>query len=301
MKKHEYFVPHLTEEEKRAFVIECEEKFEKQLDEASSYILSKKNCKIVTLSGPTCSGKTTTAERFIAAIEATGAMTAVISIDDFYRSRAILEAEAKDGKPDFDSVSSIDLEYLSFCVEQIKKGESFKLPKFDFKAGERTGFIEFDPNKYGIIIFEGIQAIYPEVTSLFGGAYTSVYISVSNDISVNGQLFTSREVRFMRRIVRDYLFRGAHPEFTFGHWENVAHNEDINIIPYGPGAELVIDSFMEYEPFMIKDTLEAVLKKVAPESRYYKDAEIITDKLKCLFDIKTEYLPENSVYREFLG
>ena len=303
MKTYVYSVNDMTESEKKEFVLKCEDEFEVQLEKASE-IIANSNSRIVTLSGPTCSGKTTTASRFISAVEKNGGSVGVISIDDFYKSRKRLEIESRERgllKVDFDSALSIDLDYFEECIDGILEKKTVKLPKYSFDMGERSGLYEFDASKYDYIILEGIQAVYPEVTEHIHCGYKSVQISVATDVEVNGQFFTSRQIRFLRRMIRDAKFRSAPPEVTFEMWKGVSENEDLHIMPFAGKYDIELDSYMEYEPFMIKNRVEDLLKNVKPSYEFYHKAEEILVKIKDFFEISPEYLPEKSVYHEFLG
>lgn len=300
---YKYTVPPLNEDEKKQFVQKCEDEFEAQLERAAQKIIELNN-RIVTLSGPTCSGKTTTASRFISAIEHTGKKVGVISVDDFYKERAVIERESKERgleKVDYDSALSIDLDYFEECIDKILDNNIAYLPKYSFDTGTRFKCYEFDSSKYECIIIEGIQAVYPEVTEHIHSGYNSVQISVATDVEVNGSFFTSRQIRFMRRMVRDAKFRSASPEFTFDIWKSVAENEDLHILPFAGMYDVEIDSYMEYEPFMINSTVEKLLKDIDKNHEFYHKAEEIREKLKGFFDISPDYLPAKSVYHEFLG
>ena len=303
MRKYTYSIDLLNEEEKRIFVQKCENEFEEQLKKAAEEIM-KDDSKIVTLSGPTCSGKTTTASRFISALEMSGRKVGVISIDDFYKSRETLWKESKERgleKVDFDSVLSIDLEYFEECIDGILAKKTVMLPKYSFETGERASYYIFDSSEYSCIILEGIQAVYPEVTSLIHTNYKSVQISVSNDVEVNGSYFTSRQIRFLRRMIRDAKYRNSPPELTFDMWKGVSENEDLHIMPFEGTYDIEIDSFMEYEPFMIKNEVERLLSHIDEKHEFYHKAKEIKEKMKNFFEISPKYLPEKSVYHEFLG
>lgn len=303
MKLYSYRVNELNEKEKKEFVLKCESEFEAQLEKASRVIIES-GSRIVTLSGPTCSGKTTTASRFISAVEAGGGRVGVISIDDFYKSRRQLEIESRErglDEVDYDSALSIDLDYFDECMDGILDKKAVMLPKYSFDLGERCALTEFDSAAYDCIILEGIQAVYPEVTEHIHCGFKSVQISVSPDVEVNGVFFKNRQIRFLRRMIRDAKFRSAPPEVTFEMWKGVARNEDLHILPFDGTYDVEIDSFMEYEPFMIKKNVEALLAHIPKEYEFYHKAAEIKGKMKDFFDISPEYLPEKSVYHEFLG
>ena len=148
---------------------------------------------------------------------------------------------------------------------------------------------------------EGRQAVYPEVTEHIHCGYKSVQISVATDVEVNGSFFTSRQVRFLRRMIRDSKFRGAPPEVTFGMWKGVSENEDLHIMPFAGQYDIELDSYMEYEPFMIKNIAMKLLESIPEGNEYYRKAEEIRAKFEGFFHISSDYLPERSVYHEFLG
>ena len=238
----------------------------------------------------------------------------MISIDDFYKSRELLERESKErglSKVDYDSALSIDLDYFEECMDGILEKKTVMLPKYSFDKGDRVEYTEFDSSCYDFIILEGIQAVYPEVTEHIHCGYKSVQISVATDVEVNGQTFTSRQIRFMRRMIRDARFRNAPPDVTFKMWKGVSENEDLHIIPFDGQYDIEIDSFMEYEPFMIKNEVLALLGQIEVGHEYYHKAEEIKNKIKDFFklliyikdffEISPSYLPERSVYHEFLG
>ena len=303
MKRYIYTIEPMTEEEKREFVQKCEETFEKQLEFAAQKIMEN-GSKIITLSGPTCSGKTTTAMRLISLIEKSGKRVGVISIDDFYKSREILNAESKSrglSSVDYDSAMSIDLDYFEKCIDGILADKKVMLPVYSFEHGKRLNYYEFDSKKYSFIILEGIQAVYPEITGHIHTGFKSVQISVARDVEVNGSTFTSRQIRFLRRMVRDAKFRNAPTQITFEMWGSVSENEDLHIFPYERKCDIQIDSYMEYELFMMKKEVLTLLSDIGKDNEYYSKAEEIREKMSRIFEISAEYLPELSVYHEFLG
>jgi uridine kinase len=219
----------------RKFVSDAEEHYKKQVIDIANDVAKYDNIRFLTLAGPTCSGKTTSSYILEQEFEKRGISTKIISIDDFYRSRYDI---ADDEEPDFESVTAIDLPLFKKCVNRILNGKTAEIPKYDFMLGVRTKYTPHTPAENEIIIFEGIQAIYPEIIeTLPKQATKSIYISVDEDVMAYGTHFDKREVRFLRRLVRDYLFRNATPGRTLELWHGVVKNEDINIIPYERNAE----------------------------------------------------------------
>ncbi len=291
-----------TAKQKAEFIDECEKSIEAQLDNVCEKLISN-GAKIIALSGPTCSGKTTTAKKLTDEFTSRGYNVHFISIDDFFLERDVLDQTAIiSGKSvDYDSIKAIDLELLEERVKSIIKGDPTELPVYDFTLGRCSHFRTLDPDDHSVFIFEGIQAIYPEVTALFGENYSSVYISVEDDIEINDVFFGKRDIRLMRRLLRDYKFRGAKPEFTFMLWRTVTQNEDRSIFPYVDTVDIRINSLMPYEFCLLKNELIPILGLISRESIFYPKALEITEKLNKLPSITADMVPQTSLMREFIG
>ena len=195
----------------------------------------------------------------------------------------------------------LDLELLRECIENAKAGNNIRVPIFDFVTQSRVGYNAHYITEDEVVLFEGIQAVYPEVTSSFKEPFIGVFINVNEDVSVNGVVFSRDEIRLIRRLVRDRKFRGASAEFTFYLWETVRENEDKSIYPNKNICTVQLESFMEYELFLIKPYITEVLSEVKPDSVYYKRALELIDKFSHLDEIKYDYIPKSSLYTEFLG
>ena len=286
----------------RRFVEICENEFEARLDVIADTVAQSNDVRIVALSGPSCSGKTTTANKLIRELEGRGKRVHVVSIDDFFYDISVLHEMAEEtGKLDYDSVKTIDLDALAECVEEIFADGKTHVPRFDFTEGKRVGYVEYSALGDDIFIFEGIQAIYPEVLSLLSKYKTiSVCICVMSAIEIDGVVFEPHEIRFLRRVVRDYHFRSSEPEFTMELWEGVRCNEDQNIIPYIESVDMQIDSTLVFELSMLRPYLEDILGKLPAESKYYPRCVEILQKIKNIQAIPKDYISENSLYNEFI-
>lgn len=289
--------------ERQKFIKECESDFDKRLDKACSACAAKKP-RIIALSGPTCSGKTTAAGKIVAEFKKKGKDVHVISIDDFFKEQNIdsrASEMAGGAKFDYDSVNAIDFELLSKCTGDILSGRTTALPKYDFTTAKRVKGETIEPKENSIYIFEGIQAVYPEVTELFGKQHVSVAINVEDDLEFNGAVFGKRDIRLMRRLVRDYRFRGAAPEFTFYLWRSVVMNEEKSILPYEEQIDIRIDSLIPYEVMLMKNELTPILEKVSETNRFYVKALEYIERLKELDAVTPDMIPETSLLREFIG
>lgn len=292
-----------TPEAAREFIMSCENHFFEELDNAVSELMSGNDKKIIALSGPTCSGKTTTAARLIKEINDSGHQAVVLSIDDFFRNREYrnrIDIKA----PDYDSVNAIDLKYLQYFIERLMDGQSVLIPKYSFTETARIGYNEYIPKPHDIYVIEGIQAVYPEITAMFREyGYKSIFISVTDDVCYRDTIVPANDIRLARRIVRDYKFRGAIPEFTFHLWHGVRDNEEKNIFPNSRDCDVYINSFLPYELFVIQKFAIPLLDSVPAESEYKAEADELSEKLAAfknnLFDDRM--IPNNSVFREFIG
>lgn len=259
------------------------------------------NAKIIPLSGPTCSGKTTASGILCDELREMGKKAVVLSIDDFYKENPVF---SEDGTPDFETVNSIDTKCMSECVKKLLSGESAMIPQFDFAKRSRSAYKELVPEEGTVYIFEGIQALYPEVRSLFGKESTkSVFICIFEDVEFPSVTFTSDELRLVRRILRDSLFRSSSADKTLGMWKSVRENEERNIFPYADGCDCRIDSYLDYEtPFMASSVI-AELEKVPEESENHTYALYLSEKLKKIshLSVDREDIPRDSLIREFIG
>lgn len=288
-----------TDAEIRAFVENAEMHYRNQVIQIANAVVDIPNLRFLTLSGPTCSGKTTTSYILEHEFEKRGISTTIISIDDFYRNRHDI-SNTED--PDYESIAAIDLPYFQECVENILNGRSAMLPRYDFVTGCRSQYIEYVPGEHEVLIFEGIQAIYPEIVETLPKEVTrSIYISVDDDVTAYGTFFEKREIRFFRRLVRDYFFRSATVSRTIELWHDVVENENKNILPYEKNADYIINSFLAYELGVIRSY---ILDKISYDMCMEEEREIyeiLTKKFEKIRHIPERFVPVDSVFREFIG
>lgn len=280
----------------------CENRFRTNLEAAIDHVFDDGGTKIVALSGPTCSGKTTTANTLTRRIREEGLHAVVLSIDDFFLNRA--DRNNVEGEvPDYDSVNAIDLNYLEAFADRLMEGKPILVPKYDFTATSRVGYTEYRPDPRDIYIFEGIQAVYPEITRLFRHKFRSIFISVEESVAYGNSVLRREDIRLMRRIVRDYKFRGATAEFSLHLWQGVRRNEEANIFPNAQNCDIYINSLLDYEPFIIAKHLIPLLDTVPASSIYRDEADELREKIRPyennLFD--DDMIPADSVFREFIG
>lgn len=289
---------------KKAFVLDCEAYYHRQIEGAADLAEAKPNLRFLLLAGPTCSGKTTTAKLLIRKLETIGHRVVIVSIDDFFRDRESLLADAeREGRPvDLDSVKALDLDALKHFVLSLQTDTNTLMPRFDFAEGRVVEHFPIDPAPEDIYLFEGIQAVYPEVVALFPPEATlRLYISIATSLDTPFGSFTSRERRLLRRLLRDSKFRGTDAEKTFSHWDGVAENERRNIEPYADSCDMTIDSSLPYAVGVLRDPLIALLTQVPASSKHAAQAKVLAELLSRFPSVSDAYVPEDSVLREFIG
>ncbi len=300
-----YFVPPLmTEPEKRALVLRADAEFRVRMEDVAEQLLQAHELRLIGLTGPTCSGKTTAADILTDFMQTHGKRIHVISLDDFYYDKVFLQNRA-DADPDieidYDSEDTIDHAFLQECADALLSGKRTQLPRFDFKTGERVLGDLIEPLANDIFLFEGIQLLYPKVDAILSGhSYSSIYICPRSSVHVGGVLFEPNELRLMRRIVRDHAHRASSAEFTFYLWQSVRDNEEKSIFPNAHRCKHFIDSTMPYDVGMLKPFLTDQLVSISNESPFYRQAQDILQKLAEVDAVSVDYLSENSLYKEFV-
>ena len=294
-----------NEMEKQALVRFGEERFRTRLSDTVNEIAERSELRLITVSGPSCAGKTMGSAKLEQALRAHGHRVQVISIDDFFLDRDFLtrRAEERGEKLDFDSPDTIDFALLSSVIDAIVSGRSASLPCFSFSLGKRTGYRTLAPaEEDDIYLIEGIQAVYPAVTACFGAnPYLSLFICPTVGLRVADESLDAADIRFLRRLVRDAKFRSASPEFTFSIWETVRRNEIVNIFPNLSEIDYTIDSYLAYELPMIRPFAEPLLREITRQSSHYDSAQRYLRILSEVEPISDGYLPKDSLFREFIG
>ncbi len=302
---NQYQIPSfLSDHEMRLLVADGDRYLAEQMRITSRNIAKASDQRLIGLTGPTCSGKTTAARLFTDYMESHGHCVHVISVDDFYYDKDYLKKLA-DADPnieiDYDSEDTIDANLLAEKTESLLACKPTRLPRFDFRSGMRVEGVTVTPRAGDLFLFEGIQILYPRVREILSGtAYHSIYICPTSSIAGAGDTFLPNEIRLMRRLVRDYRYRASDPAFTFYLWQSVRENEEKSIFPYADTCHEKIDSTMPYEIGMLKPYLEAILPQVSPEDRSYPQAQAILKKIESVQAVPSSLITDQSLYKEFI-
>lgn len=288
-----------------AFISAAEERYSFALDSVVERIINNKCVEIVLLAGPSCSGKTTTANKLRERLADKGHKAYTISLDDFYRNStdAII---GDDGKPDYETVHALDLDLLEKVLKKLVKERTAKIPRFDFDTGIRTdNAFEITLDEGDVVILEGLHALNPIIYGyLPAEALLKIYISVSTRIYDDSGyvILTKRDLRLIRRTVRDYNSRSSSVENTFDMWDGVLEGENKYLAPYKYCADILIDTIHNYEPCVFKSRALELFKTVEPDSVWYAETQRLTEKLVLFSDIAEEEVPRSSLLIcEFLG
>ncbi len=294
----------VTEEEKRQLVMSCDNDLEARMEDVARRVASAPNLKFIGLTGPTCSGKTTAAHKLTQILEESGKEVHVVSIDDFYYDTSYLHARVANDpnvEIDFDSEDTIDVDLLREKTESLLSCKATQMPKFDFHTGKRTEGELLIPKENDVFLFEGIQILYPKVRALLEGErYTSIYICPLSAIEVGGERFEPNDIRLMRRLVRDAIYRSSKVAFSLKLWQSVRKNEELNIFPYAHTCDEYLDSAMAYEIGMLKPYLEELLRSYPSDGPYIETAREILKKTESIDAIASSYITQNSLYKEFI-
>ena len=263
----------------------------------------KEGIRIVLISGPSSSGKTTFCKRLQVQLTTNLLHPVGISLDDYFLNR---EDTPKDehGEYDFESLYALDLPYFNKDLKKLLSGEEIELPSFNFESGRRI----FKGKKLklrenSILVIEGIHALNPELTEFIDDKYKyRVYVSVLTSISLdNHNWIPTTDNRLLRRIIRDYRFKGYSAEDTINRWPSVRRGEDKWIFPYQENADAMFNSAMLYELAALRKYAEPILAHVPESNKANAEAYRLLRFLRYFNYIPTEELPGTSLLREFLG
>lgn len=257
---------------------------------------------VVMLTGPSASGKTTTAHKIADCIAASGKRSAVVSLDNFYKEVSEYPL-LPDGTPDYESVDALDVAEINHCLLSLVETGKAEIPDFDFaREQRRQGVIPIEVGD-GVVIVEGIHALNPRLTALLPeGSAFKIYTSMREEYSSNGRrAIASRDIRLARRMVRDHKFRGHSLEKTFSMWPAVCEGEEKNIKVFKPEADTILDTSFSYEVCCLAPFVAELRGGLAPDSPYAAQLEELCAQFALCAPIPETVMPRESMLREFIG
>lgn len=276
---------------------------EKKIAYIADEISKRNDVKIVLIAGPSSSGKTTFARRLSIQLRVNGLVPIPISLDDYFVDREHTPRD-ENGEYDFESIYALDLKLFNSNLKDMLIGEEVELPFFNFKTGcrEWKGHkIKLPSN--GIIIIEGIHGLNEMLTSSIPHKNKfKIYISALTQLNIDDHnRIATTDVRILRRIVRDYLFRGYGAEDTLKMWPSIKRGEEKNIFVFQENADVMFNSTLVYELCVLKKYVLKELEKITSESPVYYEMLRLKSFLHFFKDVDVDLVPDNSILREFVG
>lgn len=286
------------------FIDECNNEYINSITQIAQKIEKDDNLIIIAIAGPSGSGKTTTAHILQNKLEQLGETTAVVSLDDFYLPSDKLPL-LPDGSTDIESVNSLDISLIKDCFTQIIKSGKTSLPHYDFKTKTRIpNAAKLDIGNHGIVIVEGLHAMNPLITDLVPRKnILKIYISVNRSVDDNNgvQMLSSRQVRLVRRVLRDERFRGATATETLHLWNNVIDGERKYLYCFKDTADIKLVTFHPYELGVYREHFCKMRSTVAKNTPCYEYFIDTVNALERFVAIDSKLVPEDSLIREFIG
>lgn len=293
----------ITKGDMREVVLVQEAHQERQIGEIAKQIADKGNVRFVLVAGPSSSGKTTFSHRLSIQLRVNGLSPHPIAVDNYFVDREHTPRD-KDGNYDFECLGAIDIKQFNEDMSRLIRGEEVRLPIFDFKTGKRQ--YENHPKRLGekdILVIEGIHCLNPKLTEMMDDENKfKIYISALTQLNIDEHnRIPTTDGRLIRRLVRDARTRGASAARTISMWPSVRRGEEENIFPYQEQADVMFNSSLLYELAVLKQYVEPLLFGVDKESEEYLEAKRLLKFFDYFVGIGSEYVPTNSLLREFIG
>ena len=276
---------------------------EMQISEIAEQISQRKDeVGVILIAGPSSSGKTTFSKRLSIQLIAHGITPFALEMDNFFVDRDKTPL-LPDGRRDFESLRALNLELLEQDVRRLIAGEEVRLPRYNFISGLSEEGQTVRLNKGDMVILEGIHGLNPGLLPDFNHGNTfRVYVSCLTQLNLDRHnRISTTDTRMLRRIVRDARDRGYSAADTIRRWDSVRQGEKDHIFPYQENADVIFNSALAYELTSLKPLVEPLLRQVPFGSEEYIEAKRLLKFLEWFLPAGTEYVPENSILREFIG
>lgn len=285
------------------FINTCEARHNRQLCELGQKISENiDNIKLICVAGPSSSGKTTFTNRLRIELKMRGIEPLMISMDNFYKSTSEAPLD-ENGKPDLEHIDALDLTLFDDCIFRLIQGEAVALPEFNFTLGKRTFNEPIKLKNKQAIVIEGIHGLNDRICpSIADDQKFRIYIAPLSQYKIDDHNPISiSDIRLIRRIVRDYQFRGTGCEKTLETWQSVRNGEFKWIYPYQNNADYVYNSELSYELCVMKKHAIPLLQEIPSDSPVFISANRLIKFLKYFENITDKWVPCNSILREFIG
>lgn len=276
---------------------------EKKIIDIAKYISRKSETKLILIAGPSSSGKTSFAKRLSIHLRVNGIKPHILGMDDYFLPRSQTPRK-ENGDLDFESIKSLDLELLNKDLQALLNGEEIELLKYNFKRGLREEShkkLKLDDNE--VLLMEGIHGLNDVMSaSVPFNQKIRIYVSALNNLNIDAHnRIPTTDSRKIRRIVRDYNYRGHSIEQTLDMWDSVREGEDKNIFPFQENADFMFNSILTYELGVLKKYILPILHSITEHSPHYTEALRLWNLVDHIYNIQDDYVPSNSILREFIG
>lgn len=277
---------------------------EKKIARIADMIAEKRDkVKVILIAGPSSSGKTTFAQRLSIQLRVNGLVPVNISTDDYFVDKDKTPVDEY-GKPDYEALEAVDLKLFNEQLNRLIKGEEVSIPTFNFLTGRR----EYRNRKLRlgeghILVIEGIHGLNPRLTEeVSEESKFKIYISAITSMRIDKHnRIPTTDLRFVRRIVRDYQFRGCPAARTIELWPSVRRGEEKNIFPFQEQADVMFNSSLIYELGVLKTMAVPLLSEIKPDQPQYPESRRLIEFLSYFLNINSDEIPSNSILREFIG
>ena len=276
---------------------------EKKIAQIADEIAKNPDIKMVLIAGPSSSGKTTFAQRLGIQLRVNGIKPVTISVDNYFVERKD-NPKDENGNYDFECIEAIDLDLFNNHLKKLLKGEEIEMPEFDFYEGKKKyKGKKLKLEKDEILVIEGIHCLNDKLTSKIPkDRKYKIYISALTVLNMDYyNRISTTDNRLIRRIVRDYKFRGYNAKHTLETWHMVNKGEEKNIFPFQEEANIMFNTSLIYELGVLKDVAIHILEEIKSDEKEYAEARRLINLLQYFETIPEEYVPKNSLLKEFLG
>lgn len=276
---------------------------EKEISKISDKILEKEKVKVVLIAGPSSSGKTTFAQRLGLQLRINGLNPVTISVDNYFVEREDTPID-ENGDYDFESLYAVDIKLFNEHISELLNGEEIEMPTFNFHTGHKEykgQKLKLEEND--ILVIEGIHCLNDELTPLIPAENKfKIYISALTVLNIDYfNRISTTDSRLLRRIVRDYQFRGYSALHTLRRWDSVRRGEKKYIFPYQENADVMFNTSLIYEISALKPIVQPLLEEISNQEPEYAEARRLCDLLQYFVPIDKKFIPTNSLLTEFIG
>jgi uridine kinase len=276
---------------------------ERRIGEIAKEIVARGGVKFVMIAGPSSSGKTSFSHRLSIQLRTLGMQPHAIALDDYFVNREQTPLD-EDGNYNFECIEAIDTVKFNEDMLKLLDGERVELPTFNFKIGRREyngHYLQLE--KDDILVIEGIHGLNEKMSyALPNESKYKIYISALTSINVDEHnRISTTDARLIRRMVRDARTRGSDAKRTLGMWASVRRGEEENIFPFQEQADAMFNSVLIYELACLKPFAEPLLFEIGKDEPEYFEAKRLLKFLDYFLSVPSEFLPNNSICREFVG